>query len=90
MTFVTPTLAIICILIIVFILICIECILRKRVSYFYEVFDQDEEAIELKIRKIISSNPNSEIIILCTPKKPDTIAILDKLIFDFPQLHIIK
>ena len=90
MTFLTPALAIICILIIIFILICLECILRKRVSYFYEIFDQDEEAIELKIREIIGTNPDSEIIILCTPKNPDTITILDKLTSDFPQLHIIK
>lgn len=86
----TPTLAIICFLIVVFILICLECFLRKRVLYFYESIDRDEEYIELKIRDIINKNPASEIIILCTPKHPDTITILDKLSIDFPQLHIIK
>ena len=86
----SPILAITIVLLTVFILICLECILRKRVSYIVSTLDEDEMAIEIKIRKIIFENPRSEIIILCTPKNPDTITVLTKLQDDYPQLHIIK
>lgn len=86
----SPVYAIVTVLIVFFILICLECILRKRVSYIVENLNEDEEIIESRIRETIFKNPSSEIIILCTPKNPDTLTILSKLEKEFPQLHIIK
>lgn len=86
----SPVFAIIFVLLVVFVLICLECILRKRIAYIVENLNADEEVIESRIREIIFKNPTSEIIILCTPKNPDTITILEKLQEDFPQLYIIK
>ena len=86
----TPIYAIVFLLFVFFILICLECILRERVSYIVTNLNEDEEVIESQIRETIFKNPTSEIIILCTPKNPDTITILSKLEEEFPQLHIIK
>lgn len=86
----TPLLAITCVLSIIFVLILIECILRKKVSYVIENLDSDENVIEMRIREIINANPTAEIIILCTPKSPDAITILNKICYEFPQLHIIS
>ncbi len=86
----TPLFAIIFLLLIVFILICLECILRKRVSYIVSNLNEDQDFIEARIREIIFQNPKSEIIILCTPKNPDTITVLTKLQEEFSQLHIMK
>lgn len=86
----SPIYAIIFVLFVFFVLILLECILRKKISYIVENFNEDESVIESQIREIIFKNPTSEIIILCTPKNPDTLVILDKLQVDYPQLHIIK
>ena len=86
----SPIYAIIFVLFVFFVLICVECILRKQISYIVKNINEDEDVIELQIRETIFKNPTSEIIILCTPKNPDTITVLDKLQEDFPQLHIIK
>lgn len=86
----SPVYAIVFVLFVFFILICLECILRKRVSYIVANLNEDEDVIESQIRETIFKNPTSEIIILCTPKNPDTITILSKLEEEFPQLHIIK
>ena len=48
------------------------------------------ENIESKIHEIIFLNPNSEIVVICTPKCNETLTILDKLSNDYTQLHIIK
>lgn len=82
--------AVVFVLFIVFFIICVECILRKEISYIVKNLNEDENAIEFKVREIVLKNPKSEIIILCTPKNPDTITVLDKLQEDFPQLHILK
>lgn len=82
--------AIIFVLFVIFVLICLECILRKKVSYIVKNLNEDENVIEARIREAIFKNPSSEIIILCTPKNPDTLTILSKLQGDFPQIHIIK
>ena len=84
------TVAIIFILLIVFFLICLECLLRKRVSYIISYLDDEIENIESKIHEIIFLNPNSEIVVICTPKCNETLTILDKLSNDYTQLHIIK
>ena len=86
----SPVYAIILVLIVFFLLICLECILRERVSYIVTNLNEDEEAVESRIRETIFKNPTSEIIILCTPKNPETITVLTKLEKEFPQLHIIK
>ena len=86
----SPIMAIICILLIVFALICLECILRKRISYIVSALNEDENDFETKIRKIILENPKSEIVVLCTAKSPEITTILDKLKEEFSQLHIIK
>lgn len=88
--FLSPVFAVVFVLFIFFILICLECILRERVSYIIANLNEDEEVIESRIRETIFKNPKSEIIILCTPKNPDTITILTKLEEEFPQLHILK
>ena len=82
--------AIICILLIVFALICLECILRKRISYIISAINEDEKNFEAKIRKIILENPKSVIVLLCTAKNTETTTILNKLKEEFSQLHIIK
>ena len=92
MVFLSPLIAIIFVLSVFFILICLECILRKKISYIVKNLnvEEEEETIECKIRETVFKNPTAEIIILCTPKNPDTILILEKLEKDFPQLHILK
>ena len=82
--------AVIFILLIIFFLICIECILRKRVSYIISNLNEEQDIIESRIREIIFLNPNSEIIVLCTPRNPNTLTILTKLQEEYAQLHIIK
>lgn len=81
---------ILAVLIIIFVLLLLECLLRKRVSYIVTNLDVDEEAIEVKIRDIIYMHPNSEIIVFCTPKNPEYVSILNKLQDEFSQLHIVK
>ena len=90
MIYLSPLYAIVCVLIIIFFLICIECILRKRVSYFIANLNEEDETIESRIREIIFLNPKSEIILLCTPRNPEAITILSKLQEEYSQLHIIK
>jgi len=86
----SPIYALVFVLFVCFIIICLECILRKKISYIVKNLNENEDAIESQIRETIFKNPTSEIIILCTPKNSDTITILGKLQEDFPQLHIIK
>jgi cellulose synthase/poly-beta-1,6-N-acetylglucosamine synthase-like glycosyltransferase len=86
----TPTIAIIFILLIVFFLICLECILRKRVSYIISNLNEEQDVIESHIREIIFLNPQSEIIVICTPRDSETLTVLTKLQNEYPQLHIIK
>jgi len=87
---ITTIVPIIIILIIVFFLTCLECILRKRVSYIVSTINDDSEIIESRIRELIFLNPKSEIVVLCTPWNPETLTILEKLSDEYSQLHIIK
>ena len=89
MIYLTPLYAIVCVLMVIFFLICVECILRKRVSYFIANLNEDDEVIESRIREIIFLNPKSEIILLCTPRNPEEMTILTKLEEEFSQLHIL-
>lgn len=86
----SPIYALVFVLIVIFVLICLECVLRRKVSYIVKNLNVDEKVIEAHIREIIFKNPSSEIIILCTQKNPDTITVLTKLQEDFSQLHILK
>jgi len=90
MSLMSSVLAVICILLIVFLLICLECVLRKRVSYVVSSLNKEEETFEAQIRDIISKNPSSEILIFCTARKPETIIVLEKLKEEFSQLHILQ
>ena len=86
-----PTsIAIVFILLIVFFLICLECILRKRVSYIISNLNEEQDIIETRIREIVFLNPKSEIIVLCTPRNPEILTVLTKLQNEYSQLHIIK
>lgn len=86
----TVSISIIFILLIVFFLICLECILRKRVSYIISNLNEEQDVIESHIREIIFLNPQSEIIVLCTPRNPEILTVLTKLQNEYSQLHIIK
>lgn len=88
--FMEPYLATVFILMIIFFLICIECILRKKVSYIVKEYNENMDLIESHIREIIFLNPKSEIIVVCTPKSPETLTILNNLEKEYSQLHIIK
>ena len=84
-----PSVAIIFMLLIVFFLICLECLLRKRVSYIVSDLNEEQEIIESRIREIIFLNPKSEIIVLCSPKTPEVLTVLTKLQNEYPQLQIL-
>lgn len=85
----SPVFAIIFVLVIIFVLICLECILRKKISYVVTKAIEDEHSIEIKIRDIITKNPSSEIIVICCLTNQETLLILNKLKDEFSQLHII-
>lgn len=82
--------SVIAVLLVVFIIIATEAILRNQISYIITNPKDDADNIEARLRIILKENPTSDIIIINKTQSEETNQILSNLSRDFPQLHIVK
>ncbi len=77
------------ILFVIYIIIVLDGVLKRSISYIVTSTEEFDENIEVELRKLLHENPGSGIIVIDTGKSPDTRKILRMLERDFPVLHII-
>ena len=82
--------SIIAILLVIFIIVAAEAILRQKFSYIITGTDDESDTIEAQLRIILRENPLSDIIVIDKSQSDESRQILKKLSADFPQLHIEK
>ena len=82
--------SVIAVLLVIFLIISLECILRRRFSYIYTAVENAEDCIEAQLRILLRENPKSEVIVINKTQNAETDEILKKLSQDFPEIHIIK
>lgn len=82
-------LSVITVLLVIFIIIVIDAILKNRVSYII-TSASEADAVEAQLRIIMKKNSESDIIVIDKTQSEESRQILDKLSHDFPQLHIVK
>ena len=83
-------LSVILILVVIFLIVSLDAILSRRISYVVTETEYFENCIEAQIRLMLKQNPNSEILLIDKTQSEETEKILSILSQDFPQIHIIK
>ena len=82
--------SVIAVLLVIFLIISLECVMRRNFSYIYTTVEKAENCIEAQLRILLKKNPRSEIIVINKTQNPENEEILKKLAQDFPEIHIIK
>ncbi len=82
--------SVITVLLVVFLIITLDVVMRRRLSYIVTTANDSEDCIEAQLRILIKQNPNSEIIVIDKTQSDETQQILNMLAHDFPEVHIVK
>ena len=75
--------------VVVFFLILIRAVKQKSYS-FKTVRIRNDINIEPRLRLLMLKNPRSEIVVINRSTLSETGEILEKMQYDFPQIHIIS
>ncbi len=73
---------------IIFFLILIWAVKRESYS-FKSIRIVNDRNIEPRLRLLMLKNPRSEIVVINKSEFSETGEILDKMRYDFPQIHIV-
>ena len=82
------TYAMIFVLMVIFLLIIADVLIKKATLHFVTKISDDNIPIEAEIRKLLRAYPESEIYIYNVTKDEESLEIIRKLSHDFPRLHI--
>lgn len=82
--------ALILVLLVIFVIICVNAITKKQISYIYTNAENDADSIEAIVREILWRKSSSEIVIAVYGEDDEADEILKRLRKDFPQIHIIR
>ena len=82
------TYAMIFVLMVIFLLIIADVLIKKATLHFVTKISDDNIPIEAEIRKLLRAYPESEIYIYNVTKDEESLEIIWKLSRDFPRLHI--
>lgn len=73
----------------IFILILLYAV--KRNSYSFKTIKaENDRNIEAKLRILMRKNPRSEIVVINNSSLSETGEILQKMQYDFPEIHIVS
>lgn len=82
--------ALIAVLTVIFLIILLDCLAVRGISYITASCGNDPESVECRLRKILKKNPKSEIIVLDNSHSSEISDILSKMQQDFPEIHIVN